>query len=325
MPDPAAEWLIEDGIGEQRALLVRGDEALAAKLYWPGECFAGQVVQGQLVAKASGANRGTMVLADGQRVLVDRLPRAITEGESVTARVWRAAIWETGRYKQPHVRALREDEVEKARGKSTALPAGRTVRRFPAGLWEDVWTMASAGAVPFPGGELILSATPAMTLIDIDCIDSRAANLDAIPAIARTLRLLDIGGNIGIDFPTVVDKRDRKAIDDRLSEYLADWPHERTAMNGFGFVQIVARLQGPSLLHRFAASRTGMAARMALRRAEMVEGAGITLLSVHPTVKARFAPEWIAQIERRTGRPLRLETDPGLAIEAASAQIVPHE
>ena len=37
-------------------------------------------------------------------------------------------------------------------------------------------------------------------------------------------------------------------------------------MNGFGFVQLVARLNGPSLLHRFAISRLGMAARMALRR-----------------------------------------------------------
>ena len=96
-------------------------------------------------------------------------------------------------------------------------------------------------------------------------------------------------------------------------------------MNGFGFVQLVARLEGPSLLHRFATSRLGMAARMALRRAEMVEGAGATLLTVHPALKTKLRPEWLAEVKRRTGRPLRIETDPGLAIEAAAAQIVGHE
>ena len=114
-------------------------------------------------------------------------------------------------------------------------------------------------------------------------------------------------------------------MDAALEEALADFPHERTAMNGFGFVQIVARLEGPSLLHRFATSRVGMPARMALRRTEMVEGPGVTLLTVHPALKAKLRPEWLTEVERRTGRPLRIETDPGLAIEGASAQIVSHE
>ena len=322
MPEPAAEWLIEDGIGERRALLVRGEEVIAAKLYWPGELFTGQVAKGRLVSKTSGANRGTVALDTGHEVLVDRLPRGITEGENITVEVWRAAIAERGRYKRPQVRALREDEIDKVRAQSAPLPTGKTVRRFPAGLWEEVWAVAAAGAVDFAGGQLVLSPTPAMTLIDIDCGRPEEAYFNAIPAIAKALRWLDIGGNIGIDFPTVVDKRDRKGYDNRLGEYLADWPHERTAMNGFGFVQIVARIEGPSLLHRFVASRTGMAARMALRRAEMVEGAGKTLLTVHPALKAKFKPEWLAEVERRTGRPLRIETDPGLAIEAAAAQIV---
>ena len=68
-----------------------------------------------------------------------------------------------------------------------------------------------------------------------------------------------------------------------------------------------------------------MAARMALRRAEMVEGAGVTLLTVHPALKAKLKPESLADVECRTGRTLRIETDPGLAIEAAAAQVVAHE
>ena len=44
-----------------------------------------------------------------------------------------------------------------------------------------------------------------------------------------------------------------------------------------------------------------------------------------PALKAKLKHEWIAEVERRTGRGLRIEADPGLAIEAATAQIVTHE
>ncbi|HCY01516.1 MAG TPA: ribonuclease, partial [Erythrobacter sp.] len=130
---------------------------------------------------------------------------------------------------------------------------------------------------------------------------------------------------IGIDFPTLATKADRKAVDAALDAALGGWPHERTAMNGFGFVHIVARLDGPSLLHRFATARIGAAARMALRRAELVDGPGATLLTVHPAVKAKLKAEWLAELERRTARRVRIEIDPGLAIEAATAQIVAHD
>jgi len=93
-------------------------------------------------------------------------------------------------------------------------------------------------------------------------------------------------------------------------------------MNGFGFVQIIARLEGPSLLHRFAASRVGMCARFALRQAEMLEGAGAVLVTVHPALKAKFRPEWLDELARRMGREVRIGTDPGLALEAPNAQIV---
>ena len=173
---------------------------------------------------------------------------------------------------------------------------------------------------------MLFSVTPAMTLIDVDGeLPPRELAFAAVPAIARWLRLFDLGGSIGIDFPTLERKVDRKAVDAALQRALADWPHESTAMNGFGFVQIVARLEGPSLLHRFMNSRVEAAARMALRRAEMVEGPGVTLLTVHPVLKPKLQPDWLEELARRTGRPTRIETSARLAIEAAAAQIVPHD
>ena len=59
-----------------------------------------------------------------------------------------------------------------------------------------------------------------------------------------------------------------------------------------------------------------------LRRAEALEGPGVTLLTVHPAIKAKLTPEWLGELQRRTGRPVRIETEPGLALEAPHAQMV---
>ena len=313
------EWLVEEGIGETRAILLEGDTVLAAKCRWPGELHAGEAIAAKLTTKRGA--RGTAVTADGREVLVDKLPRDASEGSSLDLVVTRAAMTERGRYKLPAARPAAQAHIC-----NDVFTTARRVHRFPAGAWEEVWHAASSGEIAFAGGSLLFAVTPAMTLIDIDGdLDQRALALGAVRPLADALRQFDLGGSIGIDFPTLEAKTDRKAVDTALDEALAEWPHERTAMNGFGFVQLVARLQGPSLLHRFATSRVGMAARMALRRAEMVEGAGVTLITVHPALKAKLKPEWLAETERRTGRPLRIVTDPGLAIEACAAQVVSHE
>ena len=318
-----AEWLIEEGIGETRALLVEDGRALAAKLYWPGELWRGQIAMAQLVSKKSGSRRGTAELEDGTQILVDKLPKELTEGARFALRVSRAAIAERGRFKRAQGRYHGEEVPADAPETPFEALEARTVNAFEAGLWEEVWSAASAGTMDFMGGGIVVSATPAMTLFDVDCSWPEEAYHNAIPTIARALRWFDIGGNVGIDFPTIIDKRDRKAYDNRLAEQLADWPHEATAMNGFGFVQLVAGLDGPSLLHRFSTSRTGMCARYALRVADRAQGAGpVLLLTVHPALKAKLKPDWLEELARRTGRQVRIKTDPALALEAPSAQIL---
>jgi hypothetical protein len=316
------EWLVEDGIGERRALLVGNGEALAAKIVWPGDLRPGDVITARLVAKAAGKRRGTARSEEGREILVDQLPNDVTEGAALDVLITRAAMAERGRLKRAQGRPAADMP-----GKEAApwpAPEARLVHRFPPALWEEAWVAASSGSLEFPGGEVLCSVTPAMTVIDIDGEGSaRDLALAAVPAIARAIILFDIGGNIGIDFPTIETRADRRAVDEALGEALAGWPHERTAMNGFGFVQLVARLEGPSLLHRFATSRTGMCARYALRVAERAEGTGPAVeLRVHPALKAKLKPEWLAQLARRTGREVRLKTDPDLALEASSAQIV---
>ena len=93
-------------------------------------------------------------------------------------------------------------------------------------------------------------------------------------------------------------------------------------MNGFGFVHLVARLERPSLLHRCALSRAAAAARMLLRRAELVEEPGALLLTGHPAVLAHLMEAWLAELTRRTGREVRLAVDPVLALDGGFAQAV---
>ena len=321
-----AEWLIEDGIAEQRAIRLAGDTIVAARLHWPGRLTAGQVENARLIARAGGSTRGTARFASGEEALVDRLPKSASEGATLRLEVIRAAIAETGRTKLAHARPA-DKPLRPAPDLLAALEAEghsvRRVHRFPVSGWDDLAAEAFSGEIAFDGGMLHLSPTPAMTLIDIDgALPARALCLAAIPAIAGAIRRFDLGGSLGIDFPTLPDKADRRTVDAALEHALAGWAHERTAMNGFGFVQIVARLERPSLLHRLQRHRAAAAARLLLRRAEGIADPGAILLTGHPALRAHLTDSRIAELARRTGREIRLANDPALALEAGFAQAV---
>ncbi|WAT18848.1 ribonuclease [Aurantiacibacter sp. MUD11] len=327
---PSDGWLVERGIGEERAIRSQDGEIVAARIHWPGNLTLGQVEDAVVVSlRSNGAwrNSGIVRFANGQEAHASRIPRETTEGMRVRQKVTREAIAERGRLKIARS-TFTEEAVTPPPGLLQQLTSegadAREVTAFPGEAdWDELFIEAWTGEVPFSGGSLILSPTPAMTLIDVDLHDyPEALYHNGIPVLARTLARMNIGGNIGIDFPTL-DKSDRKAIDDRLSKFLADWPHERTAMNGFGFVQIVARLEQPSMLQRLACHRVGAAARFLLRRAERLEGAGKIELAAHPAVIAKLTEEWLAELQRRTGREVSTRPDPTLAIEAPHAQLVP--
>ena len=62
---------------------------------------------------------------------------------------------------------------------------------------------------------------------------------------------------------------------------------------------------------------------MLLRRGELAEGAGPrVLLRAHPAVADRLAPEWLAELARRSGRKVEVERDATLALDAGHAQIL---
>ena len=243
------------------------------------------------------------------------------KARQIRLEVTRPALAERGRFKLAQSRPS-DAAVRPAPSLAESLGA-RVVRAFPAGLWEDLWAEAWTGELAFAGGTLVVSPTPALTAIDIDgTVPPSQLAREAVPAIAAALRRMDLGGSIAIDFPALPDKADRRAVDQLLAEALDGWPHERTAMNGFGLLHIVARLERPSLLNRLSFHRAEAAARLLLRRAEQLEGPGALLLTAHPAVLARIGESWIDELARRSGRQVRIAADPALAFDGAFAQAV---
>ncbi len=327
-------WLHEAGIGEERAILVEGGQIIAARVQWDEPWRTGAVAEARLITRIPGTRRAAVRLPDGSEALAEGLDPALTEGAAVRVRITRGAIAEKGRTKLPLVRAAGPGEAPRpAPSLLEELTAGdfpvRSIAAHDSSLedfgWDDLMGEALGGEVAFQGGSLVISPTPAMTLIDIDGPPPLPAlALAAVPAVIGALARLDIGGSVGIDFPSLPEKAQRQAVDAALAEAArsAGWQGERTGMNGFGFVQFVSRLERPSLVARFARHPAAAAARRLLRAAERVREPGTLLLTAHPAVRRAMRPEWEAELARRTGRLLRWQEETGLALLAAFAQAV---
>ena len=321
-----AEWLVEQGIGEDRAIRLEHGAIAAAQVEWPGVLGAGMIADAVLVARAAGAARGVVRFCGGEEALVDGLPAAAAEGAALRVEVTRSAIAERGRLKRAQARPTTQAPCDAPSLARRLAGEGHTVRQvptFPAGLWDELIAEAREPTIAFAGGALIVCPTPAMTLIDVDgTLPPRELARAAVPAIAGAIARFDIGGAIGIDFPGIADRAGRRAVDEALGLALADRPHERTAMNGFGFVQIIARLERPSLLQRLANDRDGAMARLLLRRAEQVTEPGVLAITAHPDVLRAVGAAWREALARRTGRTVRWEADAALASHAGFAQAV---
>jgi Ribonuclease E/G family len=302
-----SEWLYEDGIGEERAILIDNGQIVEARIEPHGGIKAGLVAQARLVKKITGTRRGLGQLADGAEVL--------------TIEVKRAAIDEKTRFKLPLAKAAPDKapcpapSLNERIGAATLCHAHET-DQFAQYGWHDVTEEARTGQVSFAGGSLIISVTPAMILIDVDGdLPPLQLALAAAAAAALAIRRLDLQGSIGIDFPGLADKADRLAVAEAFDAAMTG-PFERTAVNGFGLLHVVKRREGPCLPELLQHRRMRGHAMELLRMAERDRGAGALTLAAHPAIidKLEANPAWLAMLAKRTGRVVSLRADPKLAI-----------
>lgn len=322
----SARWIIERGIGETRAALVGDGAIVEAAIELPDALRAGTVAGGRLAAIVVPGRVGLVALDTGDEALLQPLPHALTEGAALRIQVTREAIG--------HKRALCRIAAD-----ATALHPGPDLTKrlaatgsfvellphetdaLEAAGWSEVLETATSGVVAFAGGSLLISLTQAMTLIDVDgTLEAEALCLTGAAAAARAIRQLGVAGSIGIDLPTVGDRKVRLAAAAALDTALPP-PFERTAVNGFGFLQVVRPQRRASLPQLITADPIGAAARALLRRAERTRGHGPRTLAAHPRVIGSMQAQtaWLPELERRIGAPIVLQANEALAISAGHA------
>jgi hypothetical protein len=306
--------VVERGIGETRYALVEAGAIIEARIDLEGATRAGSII----AARLKQAARPAVAIAGTTEYLLPGGAPGVTEGAAFSIEVTREQIPGAEPWKRPLGRA----SGEAARDAPALVARDAAGNELASAGWDDVIEQARSGTGQFAGGELRISPTPAMTLIDVDgyLAPDELAVIGAAEA-AKAIRRLDIGGSIGIDLPTARSKAARqdaaRAIDDILPQ-----PFERTAVNGFGFVQIV-RPRARASLVELAEDRAAFEARALLRRVAF-EPAGAKRLVAHPAVTSVLDvhPDWLDTMSRQVGGAVSLRADPSLPMSGGYAERV---
>ena len=309
------EWLLEQGIGETRAVRIAAGEISDTRILLDGIVPAGSVVE----ARLKKAGTPAVAEAGGAEFLLPKGAAGVTEGAAVTVEVTREPIPGNEPWKRPLAKVT-DCPPGRAGIEGEPLPFPVPADVLEESGWSDLLDEARTGIVRFDGGELRISPTPAMTLIDVDgSLPPADLAVAGARSAAKSIRRLDIGGSIGIDLPTVAGKAPRLAAAEAVDAVLPQ-PFERTAVNGFGFLQIVRPRRRASLVE-LAHDRAAFEARALLRRAALA-GAGPRRLVAHPAVIAVLdaRPEWIGALGRQVGGVVTLRSEPSLPIHASYAE-----
>ncbi|GAB5487911.1 MAG: hypothetical protein Pars2KO_14810 [Parasphingorhabdus sp.] len=326
MTEPFSGWLYESGIGENRAALIDNDELVRMRIERErGGLRIGAVVEAKFAKQWVSGRSGIVALPDGREALLQPLPRGLMEGALVRIEIIREAIQEKrGQYKRAKAKPV-HDDIELGEGQTlwdeigssefsvTIVHAHGSDRLGESG-WHEAMEQAETGRVEFDGGSLLIVSTPAMTVIDVDGLLSPLELAKrAAKQIALSLIRLDITGNIGVDFPTLEAKADRNAVAEIFDDHMIG-DCERTAINGFGFMQVVSRKVRQSMIETAQMDRSNNLALQLLRQAERDRGTGAITLTVHPAIASKLKSDWLDELARRSGRSVSVESVGSLSL-----------
>jgi ribonuclease G len=188
------------------------------------------------------------------------------------------------------------------------------------------------------GGYLIIDQTEAMTTIDVNTgafVGHRnledtifRTNLEAAVAIARQLRLRNLGGIIIIDFIDMVDEDHRRQVLQALEKSLSA-DHARThisSVSPLGLVEMTRKRTRESLEHLLCAPCPTCEGRRyvktpetvayeifrdLVRQARQFEVQGLMVLAHQDVVELLLDEESgaLAELEVLVGKPIRLQTE----------------
>ena len=298
-------------MGETRAVLVEGGRIAEARILPEDVVPAGTILD----ARLKSAGRNAIAVAGDQEYLLPKGAPGVTEGANFAIEVTREALGSPEPWKRPLAR-LSDGTVSEA--PTLHGQEARGCELDEAG-WLDLLDEARSGVIRFPGGELRVSVTPAMTLIDVDGqLPPDQLGVAGAKAAADAIRRHGVGGSIGIDLPTIEGKLARQSVAAVIDSILPQ-PFERTAVNGFGFLQIVRPRRHASMFE-LASDRAAFEARALLR--QLGREVGAIGLVAHPAVISILEahPAWLETLSRQVGGAVNLRSDPRLAISAGHAE-----
>ncbi|QDP19386.1 ribonuclease [Sphingomonas xanthus] len=309
------EWWIERGIGETRAALVDHGRIVEARILRDGVLAAGTI----LTARLKRTGRNAIAVADDVEYLLPSGSGRATEGAAVQVEVVREALTGSEGWKRPLGRISDRPPCPAPAFEGRALLYPRESPLLDEAGWRELVDEARSGIIGFPGGGLRVSLTPAMTLIDVDgTLSPQELAIAGAGAAALAIRRHGIAGSIGIDLPTLDSKAARQSAGEAIDALLPK-PFERTAVNGFGFVQLVRPRRHASSFE-LASDRPRFEALDLVR--SVSRETGTIRLVAHPRLVAELErnADWLRQLERVVGGSVTLRPDPSLAMSAGYAE-----
>ncbi|MGB5079078.1 MAG: ribonuclease E/G [Sphingorhabdus sp.] len=313
-------WL-DDAPGERCAALVEDGRIVEIHVEREGEFVVGEVGSARIARKNRvGAYLQTQ---DGREILVRRNV-SLPEGSPVCFQISRAAIAEPGLIKLAEARVIDSEPrsfpaIDVLWAKRIEMPDATKRHRRDISEGYDA---ALAGRSVNEEAVISFQRTKAGLVFDIDGTgDPLAINMAAARDIARLLRLYQVGAMVMIDFIAVESKRDRQLVAEAFDQASAvdTRAFERTAINGFGMMQVVRARPRPSVLDilfgtRIAALSDETQALWLLREASKSTGFGARTITALPAVARLLnASSWQAKLQscqQLIGAPLSIVADP---------------
>ena len=309
----------DDAPGERRAARVENGNIVEIYIQRDALWALGETGTGRIDRKT---RSGAYVIADDNSELLLRSKISDPEGTRVTFEVTREAIAEPGRIKPAEI-ALRDSGVLPSLPKDVLWDARLMAFEQPvisASIAEG-FDIALSGQSQLGSVIISFQRTKAGLVFDVDGIGS-AFDINQVAAteVARLLRLYQVGAMVMIDFVSMEVKAQRTQIAeifDTASRSDAR-PFERTAINGYGMMQVVRARPRPSVLDhlfgtRIAALSDETRAYWLLRAVAQSSGFGARTVTARPDVATLLESQkwagWRTQAMRAAGADMRVVAD----------------